>query len=156
MASLKNTKIYRGGVTAPYITFETSSCTFHANTKEGGLDFRFNLASKGGGTTSVLLRVGTADLPEILNAVATNMPENVGVLSDCAAIANKKNLRLLNEARLLKDDERARANSLIDKLEEVSGFVNEKYLAAPAGEDEKEAQVNELVTEIINSLREMS
>src|SRR6266511_4172355 len=55
MAQLKNTKVYRGGVTAQYLTHETRECSFHANTKDRALDIRFRLASKGGGTTEVLL-----------------------------------------------------------------------------------------------------
>ena len=156
MAELENTKIYRGGVTAPYITLETKRCSFHANTKNNALDLRFKLASKGGGTTSVLLQIGLEDLPAILDAVANNMPESVGVLSDCAAIANKKNLEQLKEARRVKDDEKARAQGLIEKLETVAQFVAEKYYAAPAGEDEKEARANEELTEVINSLRQLS
>jgi hypothetical protein len=34
------------------------------------LEFGFCLASKGGGTTDVLLRIGEGDLPAILEAIA--------------------------------------------------------------------------------------
>jgi hypothetical protein len=50
------------------------------------LDFRFCLASKGGGTTSVLLQIGLDDLTLILEGIAGAMPEIVGTLSDCAAL----------------------------------------------------------------------
>lgn len=156
MADLKNTKVYRGGVTAPYLTIETRDCSFHANTKDNALDFRFHLASKGRGTTSVLLQIGIDDLLVILEEVATKMSENVGVLSDCAAIANKRNLDLLTEARRVKDDEKARAQSLVEKLESVEEFVSEKYYAAPAGEDEREAAVKDQLEDVIRSLRLLS
>lgn len=156
MAELKNTKIYRGGVTAPNLTLETRTCSFHANVKEKSVDIKFNLASKGGGTTEVLLQIGLDDLPLILEAVADKMPESVGVLSDCAAIANKKNLAQLKEARRVQADEKARATTLVEKLEDVEQFVSRKYYEAPAGEDEREAAVKERLEEVIESLRFLS
>ena len=156
MPELQHTKVYRGGVTAPYLTIETRECTFHANTKSSALDVRFNIASKGGGTTSILLQIGLADLPAILETIASTMPETAGVFSDCAAIANKKNLEQLAEARRVKDDEKARAQSLIDRLEGVEEFVSEKYYAAPVGEDEREAAVKNQLEEVIALLQSLS
>lgn len=115
MADLKHTKIYRGGLTSPYQSMETRECSFHANTGENALDIRFNLASKGGGTTSVLVQVGLDDLPVILEAVANTIPESVGVLLDCAAVAYKRNLGQLREARKVQNDEKVLAKSLIEK-----------------------------------------
>ena len=156
MGALKNAKVYRGGVTAPHLSHETSKCSFRINQSNGTIEFRFNLASKGGGTTSVLLRVGVEDVPEMLHELATKMPEQVGVLSDCAAVANKKNLELLLEARKVQESERARAEKLIEKLEKVEEFVSEKYYETPAGEDEREAGVKDRLDEVINDLRSIS
>jgi hypothetical protein len=111
MANLKNAKVYRGGITAQGLSHETSVCTFDVNKSKDALDFRFSLASKGGGVTLVMLRVGIDDLSEMLHEVATKMPEQVGLLSDCAAVANRKNLEALFEARRV-----ARAEALIEKL----------------------------------------
>jgi hypothetical protein len=156
VADLKNTKTYRGGVTAPQLTLETRQCSFSTNIKDNALDIRFNIASKGGGTTSVLVRIGLEDLPLVLDAVASRMPESVGVLSDCAALANKKNLEQLKQARKVQADEKARANSLVEKLEHVEEFVSEKYFEAPAGEDEREEQVKDHLEDVMNSLRQLS
>ncbi len=69
---------------------------FYANRSSKTLDFSFNLASKGGGITAVNLQIGIADLPVILNDLAIYMPESAGMLSECAAIATKKNMEMLN------------------------------------------------------------
>lgn len=156
MAELKHTKIYRGGVTSPHLNLETQKCSFRANQNNNALDLRFQIASKGGGTTSVLLRIGMDDLPTILEAIAEKMPENVGVLSDCASIANKKNLEQLTEARRVQGNEKARAESLIEKLEGVEEFVSEKYYEAAAGEDEREASVKDQLEEVILTLHSLS
>jgi hypothetical protein len=156
MSKLEHTKIYRGGVTAPYLTIETSECSFNPNISERALDFRFSLASKGGGTTSVLLRIGLDDLSLILEGIAGAMPEIVGTLSDCAALANKKILEQLTEARRVQSDEKARASSLVEKLEVVEEFVSQKYYEAPAGQDENEAAVKSQLEDVVNSLRLLS
>ena len=75
------------------------------------------------------------------------------MLSDCAALANRKNLELLEEARRVHDDEKARAKILIDDLEAVEEFVSEKYYEATAGKDEKEEKVRHQIQKVINSLR---
>ena len=156
MAKLEHTKIYRGGVTAPHLTTETSECSFHTNISNRALDFRFHLASKGGGTTEVLLRIGLDDLPLILEGIAGAMPESVGTPSDCAALANKKILEQLTEARRVQSDEKARASSLVEKLEVVEEFVSQKYYEAPAGQDEREAAAKSQLEEVVNSLRLLS
>jgi hypothetical protein len=155
MAKLEHTKIYRGGVTAPRITMETRECSFNTNISERAFDFRFRLASKGGGTTFVLLQIGLDDLPLILEGIAGAMPESVGTLSDCAALANKKILEKLTEARRVQSDEKARASSLVKKLEVVEEFVSQKYYEAPPGQDEQEAAVKSQLEEVVNSLRDM-
>jgi len=153
---LKKTKIYRGGVTAPYLNLETRNCSFNANTRDETLDLRFSLASKGGGTTSVLLQIGKGDLTAVLEAIAHAVPDTAAVLSRCASIANEKNIELLAEARRVKDDEKARAEKMLEDLEPVEEFVSEKYYEAPSGEDEQEAAVREKLEEIISSLNALT
>lgn len=156
MARLEHTEIYRGGITAPRITFETRRCSFKTNVSERTLDFRFNLASKGGGTTSVLLQIGLDDLPLMLEGIAGAMPESVGTLSNCAALAYKKILEQLAEVRRVQSDEKACATSLVEKLEAVEKFVLQKYCEAPQGQDEQEAAAKSQLEEVVNSLREIS
>ena len=155
MPKLQHSRIYRAGVTAKLLNHETRECTFHANAADRALDLRFNLASKGGGTTSVLLRLGLGDLPAVLAAVASTLPESVGALSSAAAVANAKVLEQLTEARRVQGDDKTRAAALIEQLEAVSEFVARKYYDAPAGEDEQEAAAKDRLDEVLNSLRQL-
>ena len=77
------------------------------------LDFRFSLASKGGGQTSVLFRVSLEDLETILQEVAKKFPDQVSFLTDCAAIANKLNAEKITSAR-------ADAEYLLEFLDRLS------------------------------------
>jgi hypothetical protein len=145
-----------GGITASRLTLETKACSFRANIKAQALDIRFNLASKGGGTTSVLVRIGLDDLPLILEAIACRMPECVGVLSDCAAVASKKNLEQLREAKSVQADEQARAKSLVEKMARVEEYVWEKFDEALDGEGKQETKVIEQLEDMIKYLRQLS
>lgn len=90
MAQLKNAKIYRGGVTARTIYQESTKCTFESSKIDKGLDFRFSLASKGGGRTAILLQLGLGDLALVLKEAANVFPECLDLLIECTAIANQK------------------------------------------------------------------
>ena len=155
MPKLQHSKIYRAGVTAQYMNMETSDCSFNANTSDETLDLRFQLASKGGGTTSVLFQLGLDDLPVVLSAIATAFPQSVSALSSAAALANAKVLEQLAEARRVEGDDKARAAALVEQLEAVSEFVSQKYYDAPAGSDEVEATVKKKLDEALNSLRHL-
>ena len=95
MTELQHTTIQRGGETARKWTRETSDCGFDLNIAERGLEFRFKIASKGGGFTEVLLTVGLEDLPVVLEAIANGIPDSIGTLSRCTALASTKCLELL-------------------------------------------------------------
>lgn len=156
MPQLKNSKIYRGSVTASYLTLETKRCSFNANNRDKALDLRFKIASKGGGTTSVFLQIGKEDFSDILETIAGAMPETAAVFSRCASMANEKNIKLLAEARKVKGDEKARADKIIEDLEAVEEFVSEKHYEAPPGEDEREAAVKDKLDEVISSLNALT
>ena len=155
MLSLKHSKIYRGGVTSPDLSFETSSCSARVNTIEATLEIQFNIASKGGGSTRVSVRIGREDLPAILEEIARKMPESVGALSDCAAIANRQNLEALEEARRVHDDDKERVKNLIEDLGAVEQLVLEKYKDLRAGDDEREAKIREKLETAMASLCEL-
>ncbi|WP_200156988.1 hypothetical protein [Allochromatium vinosum] len=156
MASLSSTKIYRGGKTANHLNFESKKCSFHVNPKDKSLDLRFELKSKGGGTTEVLLEIGEDDFPALLKAIAQKMPETVGILSECAAIANNKVVALLKNARSVQADEKSRARDLMERLEDVEEFISDKYNEAPAGKDEREAKILDQIDEVVRLLREQA
>ena len=155
MPKLQHSKVYRAGVTANYLNIETSDCSFNPNASDKTLDLRFHLASKGGGTTSVLFQLGLDDLPAVLSAIATALPESVGALSSAAAVANAKVLEQLAEARRVQGDDKARAAALVEQLESVSEFVSQKYYEAPAGSDDAEAAAKTKLDEALNSLRQL-
>ena len=90
------------------------------------------------------------------SSTAGAMPESVGTLFDCAALANKKILEPLTETRRVQSDEKARASSLVEKLEVVEEFVSQNYYEAPAGQDEREASAKSQLEEVVNSLRLLS
>lgn len=155
MPQLKNSKVYRGGVTAPSLSHETSKCSASVDVRGETLDIRFNIASKGGGTTQVLLRIGKSDFQTVIQEIASKLPQSVGILSDCASVANKKNLELLQGARKVQDNELLRVKKLVDDLEIVEEFVSEKYREAPAGEDEREESIRDQLQEVMYALREL-
>jgi len=97
---LNNSRIFRGGITASELSLVPGDYEATINP----LDFeilhvQFDLASKGGGTTSVLLKIGKNDLKAIMKEIARKMPESASIFLDCAAVANRKNLELLKQAR---------------------------------------------------------
>jgi hypothetical protein len=156
MPQLKDTKIYRGGVTAPYLNPETSKCSYEVNIPKGALDLRFQIASKGGGTTEVLHRIGLGDLALILESFAEAMPETIaGTLSDCAALANKKILGQLTEARRVQSDEKVRLSGAVEKLEGVEEFVSQKWCEAPPGQNENEAAAKSQLEDVLSSLHSL-
>lgn len=86
------------------------------------------------------------------------MPESVGILSECASIANKKNLESLTNARKARNHAKTRAKSLIDDLVPVEHFVEmfllDKYgyETVPSIED---GQLRDQIQKVMNSLREL-
>ncbi len=153
MPQMKYSAVFRGGATSSGLAYETGQCSASVNLRSEALEIRFDLAAAGGGTTCVLLRIGKADFPAMLHEIASEMPEYSRVLSDCASLANGKNLEALRGAHEVLAREKARAGALIDDLEEVGEFVSEKYYEAPSGEDEREQRLNEQLQLALGSLR---
>jgi len=101
---LENTVVYRGG---HYVRKkrETKHCTIKFNKKTNSIDLNFHIASKGGGTTYVLLKINEEDFPTILDKVGE-------------AIALKKNQ--MNEIKeektaLIKSQLKQRLKNLSNK-----------------------------------------
>ena len=104
----------------------------------------------------MLHRIGLGDLELILKSVADAMPEIVvGTLSDCAALANKKILEQLTEARRVQSDEKISLSGAIEKLEVVEEFVSQKWYEAAQGQDENEAAVKSQLEDVLSSLRSL-
>lgn len=104
----------------------------------------------------MLFQLGVGDLAEVLDAIANTLPEmSVGVLSDAATKANKAIAELLSEARRVREDQQARATTLLESLEKVEEFVSEKYYEALAGEDDQEANAKQALEAAMASLRQL-
>ncbi len=68
MSILKHSQIYRGGETARNLTPESVDVTVARNYSSlEGIKLSFSLASKGGGTTKVEIRIGSKDFPAIIS-----------------------------------------------------------------------------------------
>ncbi|UWU68324.1 hypothetical protein [Bradyrhizobium sp. NC92] len=81
MPSLRGAKVYRSGVTAPKWNFETDRVVVNNfSEKDPSLHFKFEIASKGGGTTEVSLRVGSSSFDAILHQMYSVAPEQVVAL----------------------------------------------------------------------------
>ncbi len=153
MPELKNTEIFRGGVTAPYLKLETRRCMCVMGGAEGPLTFYFSIASKGGGTTKVRLAIGKADLPAILEEVALSVPETVTMLLEAAALASKKTLRQLDESRSVIVEQKTRAQTSIEKLRSVAQYIEMRINVTPVGEDKKEVLARDTLNDAIALLR---
>lgn len=69
---LKHSVVMRGGVTAKRWYGATSDIQFFAD--ETALQFRFVLPSKGGGETSVMVRIGANDWPALIRKLSKEQP----------------------------------------------------------------------------------
>jgi hypothetical protein len=97
MLQLKHSVVRRGGSKDTKISFETREIEVSVVEKIGALCFDFQIASKGGGNTSIELRILKGDIDTLLHEIATRIPETAVTFLDCAGIAVKK--LLLNNAQ---------------------------------------------------------
>ncbi len=155
MANLEHAKIYRGGITAQYINLETTSCSYRIDQREKSIAFSFNIASKGGGTTRVVLHVGKDDWAELFKQIGSAFPDQAPALAEASAAAYRKTMKDLAQARKMSDETAKAAEELIADLEPVAEFVNEKYMALPAGEDEREEELNNKIDSVIRKLQDI-
>ena len=82
---LGHAKVMRSGVTARTWNYETNTARYEAD--EDSVSFSFDIASKGGGRTDILLTVGVEDLPAILEDLAHQSPDFQTVLVDALSTA---------------------------------------------------------------------
>jgi len=129
MAHLKQTSVFRSGLTASVWNTESTNCTASIDKDEGSLNVHFDIASKGGGTTCLWVKIGSADVRGLLHELAEKRPETAGTFAECISLVIQLNAQML---------EKIRDPSLIEKLESVAGFVDDKYNDAPPGEDDVE------------------
>ncbi len=154
MTQLKYSKVFRGGATAQSLSFETRRCSAKANIESKTLDINFELASKGGGITRVLLRINKKDFLPIMQDIAENIPDVAGSFLECAVIANNKNSEILQEAQKAQY-EVADIKERVADLDMVSEFISQKYYEAPLGEDDLEMNVRNKFEEFVRHIKNL-
>ena len=87
MAELKNSNVRRSGVSVNYWNKEDTKIFGDIS---NGLRFRFNMASKGGGKTDVMLTIEPEDLRPLIIGIAEECPQLADTLADATHRAVKK------------------------------------------------------------------
>lgn len=98
-----------------------------------------------------------SDLRKVIDDVATNLPEaSAEMLASAAAKANKQLMSKLRETEKAHASTIEVIETMVGKLQVVSQFVEAKYQEAPGGQDEEEEVMRDHVSEIIDSLQELT
>lgn len=156
MTELEHSQVFRGGRTAPSRNFETERVRYAVVSLDGGrIAFRFDLASKGGGTTEVLFNVGIDDLRTILLEIAEKQPDKLDIFLECVAVASRKNRELLDKVTQTHSTAMNAVRTAIRELQPVERFVSNKYIAAPAGDDDAEAEAKDQIRRAMMMLSEV-
>jgi hypothetical protein len=146
MAQLTQTEVFRKGRTAPDWSVESTQCMAFISKDDCSLSVRFDVASKGGGTTCLLIKIGSADVRSLLLELAGKRPDTAGTFAEAITIAIQENARILDKVRDL---------TLMEKLESVEDFVYNTTAEDQSGEDDRENAIVAVgdVIRTIKSLR---
>ena len=126
--SLKNSKMYRGGVTSPYRNMETNDI-FVTNTSVF-LRLQFSISSKGGGNTQILVDINRHDFGSILDLMLE---------TDRQTAMKCMSIKLHDEINKQPAHDK---NLIAQSRRDVSELAREKYVEAPAaGSDDVERLV---------------
>jgi hypothetical protein len=147
MAQLKQTKVYRSGRTAPDWYTESTQCSANIKKQDGSLNIRFDIASKGGGTTCLWIEIGSADLRSLLHELAESRSDTAGTFAECVTIAIQRNTEMMDKIR---------DPLVLEKLESVAAFVDDKYSEAPAGEDDTEKAASDDLRNVIRTVESLN
>ena len=86
MSLLTFSRVLRGGK-SPEHRFETREVSSQVNAHQNTLDFRFSLPATEGQVTPVRLQIGLHDLKQMLQEVASTVPEYAACFAECTTIA---------------------------------------------------------------------
>jgi hypothetical protein len=157
VTKLKHTRILRGGITARRWTIETTQCNVDFR-RDQSIALSFNLASKGGGTTSVLVEIGLEDVPLILEGIATHWPASIDMLAAATTQAGRQALSLLE----IQQRKASAAVLAIEAMEVPLGRAArafyEDYLTAELGspQERRALELNELVTQTSEQMADVA
>jgi len=123
------------------------------------VEFHFDIPSKGGGTTAIILEVGSEDIGVILESLATEMPEHAAMLARAATTALNGLAEKLREQREeiehMEEYQKTVAKEALEDLLPVEDFVSDKYESAPSGGDLREAEVLQRVQNAVKLLSQL-
>ena len=144
MRNLKHVQIFRCGVTATSYNFETSQCRYDVN--EDDLRLQFNIASKGGGDTSILVKMKSDGLPAVLKEIALTNPRTAELFADA-----------LRDAEIaLAKKQSAELSKLTKRVASLDDYVRERWFEKPVGKDRLEEKLWDTTQEVKIWLRELS
>lgn len=135
---LKGATVKRCGVTARYLNHETRDVRCEAD--GATVKFRFEMSSKGGGTTAVQLEVGPRDFTTMVEAMC--------------AVSRSTAMKVI-AAELAKEVAKQPEHDVALKrtvLKSVVDLAHDKYIQAPMENDDKERLIHGEVQKLINEL----
>ncbi len=138
MPSLNNAKVHRGGRTARFLVLETGQVDLTSTAQS--IRFHHFLNSKGGGQTEVALDVGPKDFPQVIEMMIK--VDRQGTMSAIAAeLLRQVDLQPVHDAKMA-----ALAR------DSVRSAAQQKYNAAPHGDDDTERLILNSVTKLIKDI----
>ncbi len=148
MPPVKNSKVFRGGRTAPHLNYETDQIWLDTNKLGDAIEVRLSINSKGGGITEILARMPQADFESTLQAIARKMPGFGPSLNEATATSMKALLEVLQEERALHSKalaahakKRALARSLTKEIRRIRDLFRKP---AECSEDEARLAYSQL------------
>ncbi len=87
MGKLQDSEVLRAGVTASYWKSETRRIRADIDKTGSALELSFKIASKGGGDTAILVKVGESDIRQLLRDLAGMLPQLADALAESTHIA---------------------------------------------------------------------
>jgi len=138
MSKLVSAEVKRSGATSKYISFETNSVDLEG--RPGGLKIRFDIKSKGGGTTELYVSIGPRDFPTVIKAM---------VDADRSAAMIEMSKELANQVQDQKKFDKIIENNAYKKIADVS---RDKFNASKGDAEDIEYIVFQRVKKISQDL----
>ncbi len=135
MTKLNDAKIYRGGRTARTYRLETEQATLE--TGNNCIRLLFSMSSKGGGTTDVNAEIGVEGFPQIIEIMA-----KIDRQRTMSAMAGEL-------AKQIEQQPDLDAKTATVGRESVRRAAQQKFDAAPYGDDDSERFVLQSVAKLI-------
>src|SRR5690606_1935110 len=136
--SLDSTSLHRGGATARQLYRESGDVEIE--TWDDTVQLRFSMGSKGGGVTVVHLNIGSSDFAAMLETMV-EADRQAAMSAMSAELARQVGKQPLHDVKTASE---ARTS--------VLNAAHDKYIEAPAGNDEAEGFIYKQVEKLISEL----